>query len=311
MKWRTEILIEPSDIQIFPQDFMISMGSCFAVHMHEKLEYFGFGTMTNPTGILYNSRSIVKMLKILLGKEKLDKKLFVERDEMICHYDFHMDMRAESEEAFMNLLGQAQKAFQESWEKTTILIFTFGTAHVYTKDDEIVANCHKQAGRLFEKRILSIEEIQDDLREIQHLAEARKTLFTVSPVRHLKDGFVENHLSKAHLLSAIHHSKLNYFPAYEIVLDDLRDYRFYEKDLVHPSSEAIEYVWEKFKTTFITSQTQEKLKKMDKLRRLQNHRPFNSSSNSSEVIANKIEQQLMSLKSEFPFLIEKLKSIAK
>ena len=308
MNWRTEISLKESDFYISHKDFMLGMGSCFAVHMHEKFEYFGFGSVTNPTGILYNSRSISKMLNLLLGKEKLDESRFVERDEMICHYDFHMDMRAKNKEDFMDFLVQAQKAFQASWEKASVIIITLGTANVYTKENEIVANCHKQPNSLFTKQVMSIEEIISDIKQITLLAEAKKTLFTVSPVRHLKDGFIENQLSKAHLISAIHKIGVSYFPAYEIVIDDLRDYRFYKKDLVHPSEEAVDYVWEKFKSTYFKQETIDNIKRVHKFRSLQNHRPFNTFSISNEANTKKKAVQFQALKQEIPHLKEKLET---
>lgn len=311
MNWRTEIKVEPSPIRISMQDMIFSLGSCFAVHMDRKFRYFGFGSMTNPTGILYNPHSIVKMLKLLLGKEPFDESKFVERDGMICHYDFHNDMRAKDKESFKIFWARAQKEFDAIWAQTTVCIITLGTAHVYEKEGEIVANCHKQPAHNFQKKCLSIEAIQKDLKELRLLAEAKNLLITVSPVRHLKDGFIENQLSKAHLIAAIHGLELPYFPSYEIVLDDLRDYRFYEKDRVHPTEEAVEYVWKKFGESHFDPSTIARMEKVEKWRKLQNHRPFNPLSNENKSIKSKIQDQYAQLKAEIPHLVNQLETKGK
>lgn len=302
MNWRTELHIEQGKFQITHDELILSFGSCFAENIHKKFQYYGFGSLTNPTGILYNSRSILNMLLFLLDRKKLDDKRFVERDGMICHYDFHMDLRAKDKAGFLHILGQAQKEFQEQWEKAGALIVTLGTANVYKSEEEIVANCHKQDSKNFIKTLMPIDEIVSDIKQIKLLAEAKNILFTVSPVRHIKDGLVENQLSKAHLISAIHQINAPYFPSYEIVLDELRDYRFYASDLLHPSEEAIEYIWKKFSETYMSTDTHKSMKKIEKWRRLQNHKPFNAASEASIKNRIKIEEQFRVLKEEYPNL---------
>jgi hypothetical protein len=302
MNWRTELHISKNEFSISHGDYILGLGSCFAENIGRKLEYSGFGSMNNPTGILFNSSSICKMLELLLAKVELDKERFVNRDGMVCHYDFHFDFRAKSKEEFLNFWARAQKAFIKTWEETTVLTITLGTANVYEMPTGIVANCHKQSKDLFSKRVLSISEIQKDIERITHLAEAKKTIFTVSPVRHLKDGFIENQVSKAHLISAIHQTEVTYFPSYELVIDDLRDYRFYKEDNVHPSEEAINYIWKKFGEAYFSEETKEKIKKVDKLRKMQNHKAFNPLSKENENLKKTIQTIAENLKMELPYL---------
>lgn len=302
MKWRTELHIPASEDSINHNDFTLFMGSCFARNMANKFSYYGFGNDCNPTGILYNSQSLLKMLKLLLGKEKLNEYLFVERDGMICHYDFHSDFKASSKELFMEKWGQAQREFAQRWRGTSYFFVTLGTAHVYDKDGITVANCHKQTAKLFRKRLQSIDEIQKDLHEIKVLAEAKKLVLTVSPVRHLKDGFIENQLSKSHLIAAIHGARMDYFPSYELVLDDLRDYRFYGKDRVHPSDEALDYVWEKFSESYFSDVTRKVMKSVEKVRKMQEHRAFNIESEENISFQTRLQKRLSELRKELPFL---------
>jgi len=303
MKWRTEIPISKSEHSITHSDFILLLGSCFSVNIDKKLRYHGFGSICNPSGILYNSHSIANMLKLLLGKEVIDKNLFVVRDGMVCHYDFHSDFRAKSEGEFMEVLGQAQKVFQDKWSKVSHLFVTLGSAHVYDYQGATVANCHKQKAELFSKRIQPIDEIKDDLHQIGLLAEAKKVIFTVSPVRHLKDGFIDNQLSKSHLIAAVHGSKVDYFPAYEIIIDDLRDYRFYGKDRVHPSEEAVEYVWEKFSESYFLENTKAITKRVKKIRKMQEHRAFNMESEQNMGFQAKLGKQLEDMRKELPYLL--------
>lgn len=302
MKWRTELHIPASEDLINHSDFTLFMGSCFALNMAKRFSYYGFGNDCNPTGILYNSHSILKMLRLLLGGKELNEELFVERDGMICHYDFHSDFKANSKSLFIEKWGQAQRKFAERWSESYYFFVTLGTAHVYDKDGITIANCHKQPAKLFRKRLQTIAEIQKDIREIELLAEAKKIVLTVSPVRHLKDGFIANQLSKSHLIAAIHGAGMHYFPSYELVLDDLRDYRFYGKDRVHPSDEALDYVWEKFSGSYFSDVTRKVMKSVEKVRKMQEHRAFNIESEENISFQTRLQKRLSELRKELPFL---------
>lgn len=304
MKWRTEIEIQRSERSISHDDFILGMGSCFADNVGKKFRYFGFGVETNPTGILYNVTSIRKMLEYMLELRQLEDSGFVDRDGLMCHHDFHFDFRASTREAFKEKLGQAQKEFQEKWERVGLMVLTLGTANIYRKGGEGVANCHKQPSRIFSKELQSIEEIEGELMRIREIVEERGMIVTVSPVRHLRDGFIENQLSKAHLISAIHKIGLEYFPSYEIVLDDLRDYRFYREDLVHPSDDAIDYVWSKFAERYFSDATKQLMDKVEKYRKLKNHKAFNPESEASQNVLLKSKALYEDLSSQLKYLEE-------
>jgi len=207
-------------------------------------------------------------------------------------------------------LGEAQNLLKNMG----FLIITFGTAYVYTYGDNnrIVNNCHKMPAKNFQRRLLSISEIAESYTELVNTLKERfpgvQVLFTLSPVRHLKDGFIENQRSKSILHLAIHEilkqhpETCSYFPAYEIMMDDLRDYRFYDEDLVHPNSQAISYLWDQFRDICISEQSRLIMEKLDPLIRDKAHRPMHINTKEYDNFLTKINERERKLKEEYPFL---------
>jgi len=256
------------------------LGSCFSDEIGAQMQQRFLNVTCNPFGTLYNPLSIANAInyksEIINQKSQIP---LVEHDglwhSMAHHGSFSRPTKEEAEEAVQASIETMQKALAEA----TVVIVTFGTAWVYEKDDEIVGNCHKLPESSFTRRRLSVEEIVAAWQPILERYPDKHWLFTVSPIRHIKDGLHENQLSKATLLQAVdkltnQKNTISYFPSYEIVLDELRDYRFYADDLVHPSSLAVAYIWERFVDTFCTNQTKNELVLQHKRWKHEHHIPL-------------------------------------
>lgn len=266
MKLQTIVDIKPSKWKIGYEDKILMLGSCFSDEIGEQMKQRYLSVTCNPFGTLYNPLSIAQAINYQLPTTN-DQLPLIEYDglwhSMSHHGSFSRTDRNEAEQTIRASIDTMQQALEES----TVVIVTFGTAWVYEMNGEIVGNCHKLPADRFMRRRLSVEEIVAAWRPILNRYSDKHWLFTVSPIRHIKDGLHENQLSKATLLQAIDqmvhgkwtNGKLHYFEAFEIMLDELRDYRFYADDLVHPSSLAVTYIWERFVDTFCTPQTRNEL----------------------------------------------------
>jgi lysophospholipase L1-like esterase len=249
------------------------LGSCFSEHLSKKLESFKFNVVSNPLGIIFNPFSLSSFL--IAEKEEILKRNF-QRSDVWLNWQANATVFGYSNEALTQTIEERREQFFTGLSASKVLFITFGTAWVYEQIDSavLVANCHKQPANQFRKRLLTIEEIvQQWSTTIHHLIEiypALNIVFTVSPVRHTKDGSVENTRSKSRLLEAIHeltekHTAVSYFPVYEFFMDELRDYAFYEKDGIHPNAIAIDLVWEKFEQSFFKEKTKSWLKEYQRL----------------------------------------------
>ena len=289
MNFRTNIQLKPERNQIDYSSNLLLIGSCFSENIHRKLAYFKFNTVSNPFGILFNPIAIERLItNTINSKNYTESDIFQFNERWHC-FDAHSDISAiEKNELLQNLNTQISSTNKQISEASHIII-TLGTAWVYRfiENDTIVANCHKIPQKKFLKELLSTEEITASLENITTLIKSVNPLvnitFTVSPVRHLKDGYIENAQSKSHLLTAIHQitdikNQLYYFPSYEIMLDDLRDYRFYAKDMVHPNETAVDYIWEQFKIVWIDEKISSVMKEVEAVQRGLSHRPFNPTS---------------------------------
>ena len=285
MKLQTIVDINPSEWKIGYEDKILMLGSCFSDEIGRQMEERKMQVTCNPFGTLYNPLSIAQAIHMTELPE------LVEHDglwhSMAHHGSFSRATKEEAEKAVAESIETMQRALEEA----TVVIVTFGTAWVYELTDErmkeltnerIVGNCHKMPEKNFTRRRLSVEEIVAAWQPILAQNPEKKWLFTVSPIRHVRDGLHENQLSKATLLMAVDqmvnstwpNGKWQYFPSYEIVMDELRDYRFYADDLVHPSSMAVEYIWERFCETFCTSQTINAMHIAHKEWKFAHHRPL-------------------------------------
>lgn len=262
MKLQTIVDIKPSKWKIGYEDKILMLGSCFSDEIGKQMQERYLNVTCNPFGTLYNPLSIAQAMQMT------EVPQLVEDDglwhSMAHHGSFSRADQHEAKQAIRTSIETMQQALQEA----TVIIVTFGTAWVYEMNGEIVGNCHKLPESCFTRRRLSVEEIVAAWRPILDRYSDKHWLFTVSPIRHIKDGLHENQLSKATLLQAVEQIVLHsypspatrrYFPSYEIMLDELRDYRFYADDLVHPSSLAVNYIWERFVDTFCTPQTKNEL----------------------------------------------------
>lgn len=288
MKFRTECNPQKSGLILSPELPVVLIGSCFANNMAEKMRQCQWPVF-NEAGTLYNPVSIAKVLELLLFSEdfisEFEDSLF-EAEEYVHSWLFDSHFSRKSREDCISNLNEIRDKMESSLANSQTLIVTFGTAWCYyltEKQDYVVANCHKMPQSMFNRRRVSIVEISDVWMLLCSRLKERfpdlHFIFTVSPVRHLKDGFEGNARSKAILLLAVEEICNNvrdaiYFPAYEIVTDDLRDYRFYASDLVHPSDQAVEYIWEIFQSVFLDSQGIQRLREGNKAYRRLNHRPI-------------------------------------
>lgn len=293
MKFRTEI--EPFKDQGFfkHSDQILSLGSCFANNVAIELEKDGFLIDQNPMGILFNPISIMKNIRNSF-QQNLNESLIIQRDDYFYHFDYPSQFYAESPEKLVEKINKIQENTTTFLKKSNRLILTLGTAWVYNwlKTDEIVANCHKIPAHEFKKELLElnylIKSYVQFFEELRAINPNLEIILTVSPIRHIKNGLHENNLSKSVLLLMVDHlvnqfDFVHYFPAYEIVLDDLRDYRFFGPDLIHPSPQAIDYVYEKFGARYFDQTTQAIVNVQRKINALQAHRPLASSPKSDEL----------------------------
>ncbi|MGH2665664.1 GSCFA domain-containing protein [Flavobacterium sp.] len=310
MQFSTTIPIPNHPFPISYSSKIISLGSCFAENIGEKLEYFKFQNTVNPFGIIFNPVSIEKIIRKALAKERFTPTDVFFHNEAWHSFDVHSQCsHPDKEQLLSNLNTILESAHTQITEATHILI-TLGTAWVYRNNGAIVANCHKVPQKQFTKELLSTETIQYNLNNtIALLTEANPKahiLFTVSPVRHIKDGFVQNQQSKSHLIAALHavlnseSERLAYFPSYEIMMDELRDYRFYAEDMLHPNQLAIDYIWERFIETVISSEAFSTMEAVDAIQKALAHRPFNPNSESHQKFLQNLNQKINTLALQFP-----------
>lgn len=317
MNLQTKIPLKPSKNQIDYQSQFLILGSCFAENMGEKLNHFKFQTLQNPFGILFHPLAIENLISRAIKKETYSEEdIFFLNERWHC-FDVHSDLSNPSKENFLEKLNKRLEEVRRQITTSTHISITLGTAWTYrhTKTDDIVANCHKIPQKEFSKELLSVDTIRKSLenttQNILSINKDAQFIFTISPIRHLKDGFIENQRSKAHLITAIHgiispqgqSRVLSYFPSYEIMMDELRDYRFYETDMVHPNQLAIDYIWKKFSDVWIASKARPTMEKVEAIQKGLRHRPFNSDSEEHQRFLKSLEEKITYLKQEHPFMI--------
>ena len=316
MQFTTPTGLPLKDFAIDHKEQMMLVGSCFASNIGNRLKEMKFNLELNPFGIQYNPLSIATVLERIASGEPFtasSPELFHHNGKWhssMHHSDFSRDSKEELIECINNRLATAHKVS----EKYDTVIVTFGTAYVYYRnsDNTVVGNCHKLPGNMFTRRLLDIETITATFSRIIELYKAYnpgiKFLFTVSPIRHLRDGAHDNQKSKATLLLAIdrimqlYPKNAFYFPAYEIVLDELRDYRFFAEDMVHPSATAIEYIWECFGKCYFCTDTANTNRDIEEITRAMKHRPFDASSGPyKEFIASTLKK-IAAIEERMPYL---------
>ncbi|MFD1314090.1 GSCFA domain-containing protein [Namhaeicola litoreus] len=311
MKFRTEIKIGKAYPQINYESKIALFGSCFSEHISSCLKRYQFQTFTNSHGIVFHPLAIENSIKRSLEGKKYCAEDLNKLNDIWFSYEHHSKFSSTDPKSTLQKINDHIKLGNVFLSEASHVIFTLGTAWVYKRSNgNLVANCHKVPQKEFSKTLLSHEEITNSLvRTIERLKLQRPGLtiiLTLSPVRHLKDGFVENAQSKGLLLNAIHSvcdmKKVHYFPSYEIMMDDLRDYRFYEKDLIHPSETAVEYIWEKFKDTWVDESIHLDMKEIDRVFTSLNHKPFHEKSDAHQTFLEELTVKIKSLEEKYPHL---------
>ena len=330
MDFRLEFTPKPFAQKINHQQQLLLIGSCFTENIGSKLKQLKFSVLENPNGILFNPISIVQSVNSYIhNRQYTDADLFYQ-NECWNSWQHHSRFSHPDKDICLQMINQSQQAAHSALKNAGWMLLTAGAAFVYettamtpfqkVKGEElgeladgcnVVANCHKVPTDKFNKRLLSVEEITAAFTTMLEATIAFnpliKIIFTISPVRHLRDGFVENNRSKATLIQAMHHlvekyPQLFYFPAYELVIDDLRDYRFYAEDMVHPNYAATNYVWEKFIATCIDAPSQQLMKEINIMNAAKNHQPFNPLSLAHKKFLEANLQKVTELKSRYPYL---------
>ena len=310
MKFRTEIEVTPLAEGLEYGAKIFALGSCFAENISERLRRSKFSIASNPFGILFNPASIAAAIDRLADARSFAVCDITAGKEGYFSFDAHSSLDGKTHtEAFGNLnkaVAQGAKSLAEAdW-----VILTFGTAWVYEHEGRVVANCHKQPASQFERRRLSVTEIVERYsRLFEGILRDKKVVLTVSPVRHIGDGLQENSVSKATLRLAVEelvakYENAHYFPSYEILIDDLRDYRYYADDLAHPSNMAVDYVWERFCDVVLTDAAKAKLLQVEQIVAAAEHRPFNPESEAHKAFCRKMLAKMESM-SEMDFTLEK------
>lgn len=321
MKLQTQI---PLDKAREPMDYLsrvVLLGSCFSENIAGKLGYFKFRSVSNPFGILFHSKAIEQLVERSVRKE------YYSAGDVFCHngrwhcLDAHSELSANSKNEILEKLNTNLNTTLAELSTASHIIVTLGTAWAYRdkKSDRLVANCHKLPQKEFSKELISMETNLRSLRNIIGLVgtinKKVQFIFTVSPVRHLKDGFVENQRSKANLISALQAlqevpviddygegENVHYFPSYEIMMDELRDYRFYDTDMVHLNTLAVDCIWEKFKYVWISEAANPVMARVDQVQRGMQHRAFNPCSDQHMLFLEKQRQKIKELQQEYPFM---------
>ncbi len=317
MKLQTEIPLKPEANQIDYSSKTLLLGSCFSENIGAKFSYFKFQNLQNPFGVIFNPVSIEKLIKRAINNSLFSEEdIFLHNGVWKC-FEVHSELSCVTKAQFIENLNTALHSLREALYTSTHIVFTYGTSWVYRsiENNEVVANCHKLPQINFEKKLLSIaaisKSIENTIEAISTINTKANLLFTVSPVRHLKDGFTENSLSKAHLLSAIHQAigqfsseefQLNYFPSFEIMMDELRDYRFYTEDMLHPSGTAIEIIWQKFSKVWIAVETESLQKEIATIQSGLRHKPFNPESEENLKFLTNLRTKISLVQQQFPHI---------
>ncbi len=313
MKFRTEINPERSELSIAADNKIITLGSCFADNIAEKLTEHKFNIMQNPFGVLYNPVSIENSIKLTFDNRKFSREDLIFSDGEYHSFYHHSSFSSDNQNLVLERVNGGISRTKDFIETADVAIITFGTVWVYrfNETNQIVSNCHKLPAAEFTRQKLSLDEttksIARSVRYLRMLNPQIKVVLTISPVRHWKDGAVENGRSKATLILAIEKimqecADVYYFPSYEIILDDLRDYRFYDEDLVHPNQSAVNYIWEKFSETFFSDDTKVTLDEILKVVIASKHRIRNRNSKNSRKFIETTLKHIAELELKYPHI---------
>lgn len=328
MQFTTPVDIPHACKEITYQDKILLLGSCFADNITKHLQSAFFQVSSNPFGPLYNPASIARCLQLLqqthdASPARVASSIPLTRHNGLWHSMLHHgEFSANNKDDLMLRISQSLEQGAEQLSNANVLILTFGTAWVYEQNGAVVSNCHKIPASQFNRRCLSVMEILNLCHTILQLPllQDKHIIFTVSPIRHLNDGLHANQLSKSVLLLSIDQlisnlqnsphnpsniiptSCLDYFPAYEILLDELRDYRFYADDMLHPSEKAVEYIWERFTQTYFSSDTFKDMQSLQKLYASLHHTPLHPDTADCQRFLQHLSDQLHQWHSKYNWI---------
>jgi len=316
MKLQTIVPLQSEKEEIDYQSSIFLLGSCFVENIGRKLDYYKFQTLQNPFGILFHTEAIENLIaRTVERRGYTDSDVFYYNERWHC-FDVHSGLSDPSKEILIKNLNSALLTTRNKLNEATHIIITLGTAWVYknVESQKRVANCHKLPQNQFTKELLSPLEIEESVQRIilniRRVNQTASVIFTISPVRHLKDGFIENQRSKANLISAVGkimestlaNQNVRYFPAYELMMDELRDYRFYAEDMVHPNSLAIDYIWEKFKYVWVSEKANIVMGLVQEIKKGLSHRPFNEEAEQHRIFLESLDEKISFLKKKYPFM---------
>ena len=309
MDFRTTLNLTSSPHSITRSTAILTIGSCFADVIGSRLYHNKLPTLVNPFGTIFNPISISKLLKQALQKQVPQEELYVLQQESWFHYDFHSSIWATSKTQLQNFTQQCLHEVYQWLQQTDVLIITLGTAYVYRhlETGQIVANCHKTPGKFFKKELLGVDtctnELTELLEQIRVVRPNIRVILTVSPVRHTRDTLPLNAVSKSVLRLTCHClsealNYVDYFPAYELLLDDLRDYRFYKADLIHPSEVAETYIFDQFSDVYFSEDLKRFILEWQKIQQALAHRPLQPNTSAHRQFLEKLLVKLTSLSSQ-------------
>lgn len=310
INFTTPIQIHPTP-SIDHNSIILMLGSCFADNMGKYLQNLRYNVIVNPNGTTYNPMSIARILERLISGIPYDKNDLFHTDNRWISFMHHGSFSSDNEDEVINNINEKYLAAADQLRNATHIILTFGSSYVYERNGKIVNNCHKLPSREFTERQLTVDEIVDKysvflplLRSVNSKAEI---IFTVSPVRYLGRGAHAGQINKATLLLAVDeicrlsgNGNISYFPAYEIMMDELRDYRFYSSDMVHPSELAVGYICELFMENLITDNSLSMAKEIEKINKSLAHRPINPDSESHKNFMLNLNKRISELKNKYP-----------
>ncbi|MCL2560890.1 MAG: GSCFA domain-containing protein [Rikenellaceae bacterium] len=307
MEFRTRVNIAPFERKIGHTQSGLSLGSCFATNVAAHMRRAKLRVADNPFGVLFNPLSVANALERLADGREFGRDDLVWNGDMWCNFSLHGSFSSPCAEEALYSMNRAVRDGAQQLESADYVIITFGTAWVYERNGAVVANCHKLPAAEFVRRRLAVEEIvaRYDALFTSSALRGKHIILTVSPVRHTKDGLAENSLSKAVLIEAVHalserHATADYFPAFEIVCDELRDYRFYAADMVHPSEVAVQYIWERFAKAALTERARDAAKAAESVVTAVEHRPLHPAAASHTTFRAAILNRIVTLAERYP-----------
>lgn len=310
MHLSTDVKIQPIEQRIVYGDKLLFLGSCFADEIGNICKGLGFDALVNPFGVLFNPASISQSVERLESGKDFTKDDVIEvGGEFFCTFSHNTEFWNPSPEKLLETVNSSLNSARQHFMHAKWIVISLGTSWIYRHKQRglIVSNCHKLPSQLFQREFLTTEQSTELLSQFVEKHKDKKFIFTISPLRHLKDGLHENQISKAALLLAVdeickHFGNAHYFPAYEILLDELRDYRFYKEDMIHPTEQAVRYIWERFTDFAIAESELPAMKQAQELKLMLQHKVFFPESEAFRKFEALKTEKLNLLKEKFPKL---------